>query len=480
MPNKSNYSSFLSRNRLPMLLAVLSFLLFYYFKLHFIINWDNFSYIQNIYAHLKNQLGLGRLGFIYFFIPIWELCSKFFKMPILKFYHVVMITNFIFLSLTVLLVYSVTKSITRNKLIALGSAIILTFSRDFIGLAGNVFTEPMMIFMIILSYFCYVVAINKKSLFYFYLSAFIFGYAFEVKEVALFSILFFPAFLLTRREPKYFSVKNYLLFILIFFVTALIMPCYFYFKEGNNYIHDIIRSASWNKLILSNWQQVYDVMKYGFGILLFPLAGFIILLLRRKFTKLLIIFTLFTPSIIFSFYGCRDKRYFVFAYISLSILTAYCFFYIIQYAKLILRFSKKHSILYFSILLICLASWNFAHFYRPLIEDKEYSRYLQGYGLKLLSSFPENTVFIIGDRSALMGHYYIPLTKSRKDLIWSGWDWPGKRLGEVVERYLSNGKKIIIDLDGFRWYRHEKQDLMKLISSYRTKKAACNFIELYK
>ena len=92
-----------------------------------------------------------------------------------------------------------------------------------------------------------------------------------------------------------------------------------------------------------------------------------------------------------------------------------------------------------------------------------------------------NSLFIIGDRSALMGQYYIPFTKSRKKLIWSGWSWPRKELGKVVERDFSRGKRIIIDLGGFqRSYQDEKQDLMKLISSYRTKEAACNFIELYK
>ena len=480
--SKSNYSNFLSHNRLAILLAIFSFLLFYYFKLDFIINWDSFSCIQNIRTHSRGFLGLGRLGFIYFFIPIWELCSKFFKMSILEFYKVIIATNLIFSFLTVVLVYLVTKRIARNKLIALASAITLIFSRAFIRLAGNTLIEPMMIFMIILSYFCYVAAINKKNLFYFYLSAFIFGYAFEVKEVAVLSILFFPAFLLTRSESKYFSIKNHLLFILIFLVAAFIIPFCFYLKDGSTYIHDTIYVVSQNKFNFSHLKDVYIIMKYGFGVLLFPVVGFIILLVRKEFSKLLVIFALFAPSIIFSFYGCRDYRYFVFGYISLSILTAYCLFYIIEYSKLILRFSNKNLSLYFSILLICLALYNFTNFYRPLIRDKEYSRYSQDYGLRLLNGFPENTVFIIGICSALMGHYYIPLTKSKKDLIWSGWSWPHKRLGKVVEHYLSCRKRVIIDLDKFQHQslQNEKQDLIKLMALYKTKEVGTGLVELYK
>ena len=472
--------NFLSENQLEILLVIFSFLLFYYFRLDFIREWDTFGYIQNIYYHSRSGLDLGRPGFIYFFIPIWELCSKFFKMPILEFYHVVLVADLIFSSLTIPLVYLITKRITRNKLIALASAIILIFSKDFIRFAGDTLIEPMMIFVIVLSYFLYVKSIDKKSLFYFYLSAFIFGYAFEVKEVALFSIFFFPALLLTRSESKYFSVKNHLFFILIFLVTALIMPVYFYAREGNRYIRDILLTSSWNKLNFSNWQQVYDIMKCGFGILLFPLIGFIVLLLRSKFYKLLVIFTLFIPNIIFSFYGHRESRYFVLGYISLSILTAYCFFYIVQYSKFVLRLPNKHLSVYFYIILMCLALYNSIYFYQPLIANKEYAKSLRIHGLMLLNSFPENTVFIVGVYSALMGQYYIPLTRSRKQLIWSGWNWPHKRLEKVVGRYLSHGKRIIIDLDGFQWRQDEKQDVARLIASYKTKEAGNNLIELYK
>ena len=112
--------------------------------------------------------------------------------------------------------------------------------------------------------------------------------------------------------------------------------------------------------------------------------------------------------------------------------------------------------------------------------ENEYSRYLQGYGLRLLNDFPENTVFIIGNRSALMGQYYIPLTGSKKYLIWSGWKWPRKRLVKTVEYHFSRNKRIIIDLEGFRLYPVEMQDVMNLIYLYKTKDAGNNLIELYK
>jgi len=422
---------------------------------------------------------MGRSGFIYFFVPIWELSRILFKTPPLERYHVVILVNLVFSSLTVWLVYSVTKKISRNTLIAYASAIILIFSKDFISLAGNTFTEPMMIFMIFLSYWCYLNAIDKKSISFFYLSAFLFGYAFEIKEAALLSILFFPALHFTRFRSKYFRAKNYFLFILIFIITGLMAPVYFYLIEGNNYVHHVIDVAEISKFNFADWQQTYTIMRHGFGILLFPLAGLIALLLRKKATESLILFSLIAPNIIFSIYGTRDERYFVFGYIALSVLTAYAFFYITQYARFILKIPPKYAFHCFSILLIILVAYNFAVFYRPLIKDNEYSKKLKSYGSQLIYNYPKNTVFILGEYSALMGGYYNPLSGSNNEVIWSGVTWPHKELSKVVAQYLSQRKMIIIDLDGFNgWWQYDKPDVLELMSLYKCKRVAGHFIEL--
>ncbi|MFH1876803.1 MAG: hypothetical protein ABH865_07910 [Candidatus Omnitrophota bacterium] len=79
-----------------------------------------------------------------------------------------------------------------------------------------------------------------------------------------------------------------------------------------------------------------------------------------------------------------------------------------------------------------------------------------------------------------MGHYYIPLTKSKKRLIWSGWRWPHENLGKIVDRHLSSGKEIIIDFDGFRYDPNKKKDIMNVMVMYKTKKLGSNLVQLYK
>jgi len=67
-----------------------------------------------------------------------------------------------------------------------------------------------------------------------------------------------------------------------------------------------------------------------------------------------------------------------------------------------------------------------------------------------------------------MGRYYLPLTSSNKKIIWSGAEWPHRELNKMVTQYLSQGKRIIIDMDGFqgRW-QYEKPDvIMEKVLAY--------------
>ena len=129
---------------------------------------------------------------------------------------------------------------------------------------------------------------------------------------------------------------------------------------------------------------------------------------------------------------------------------------------------------------MCLALYNSIYFYQPLIANKEYAKSLRIHGLMLLNSFPENTVFIVGNRSALMGQYYIPLTRSKKSLIWSGWSWLNNRLPKIVENHFSHNRRVIIDLEGFELFPDEKQELLNLMALYKTKDAGNGLIEMYK
>jgi 4-amino-4-deoxy-L-arabinose transferase-like glycosyltransferase len=468
---------FLLKHKYEILLTLFSFIVLYYFKKSFIVNWDGYEYIKDIYFHRRSVLLLGRLGYIYFFIPVWDILRIVFDFSILNFHHVVRLFNILFGSLIVAFLYLIIKKIFKNNLIALGSAFILLFSKDFIRYSVSINTEVMMIFFIILSFYFYVISFEKKNSIYLYFSAFLFGYAFEVREVALFSILFFLAFYFSKKDLKIFNLKNYILFLTIMFFASILGPLIFYFIEGDKYIGSILYHlnvdktlsiSSFNKfIILNKLIKAYDVIREGFGILLFAWLGFIILIFKKRYRELLIIFSLFLPIIILTFYGGQDQRYFIVGYLSLSVLTSISLFYLIRYLCMFSKIKKYKKHIYLIFLLIML-SFNFFNFYDDLINENDYSKHLEKYGLGLLNGYPDNVVFLIGWRSSLMGHYYIPLTGSKKKVIWSGWAWPGRNLNRRVENYLSQNKTIIIDLSHYNG--NERRDVESLMSIYKPKK----------
>jgi len=467
--------------RMALLLTIFSFLLFYYFKPDFMTDWDAIGYIKNISDHCRSGMGLGRVGFIYFYIPIWDACINLLKVPLLEAYHVVMFVNLCFSSLTIGIVYLLVGKVFRNKQVAFASAVVLIFSRAYISIAAQPLTEPMMIFLVMLSFFLFVLSTEKKNLLFFYLSAFIFGFAFEVKEAAMLSVLFFPAFIFTRKEADFLSLKEYLLFITIVLLTAFSMPLYFYLKDSVKYIHDIRYASSFDSFNFGDWQEIYYNLRAGFGILWLPLVGGLFLWLRKEFNKILIILSLVVPNVVFSLYGSRVARYFVLGYIPLAILSAYCFFYGIGYLRKLFNFSRIDFIRLFLCGVLILAVYNLNVFYRPMMKEIRDAENFKEHGLMLLNKFSNNTTYITGEHSTLMQHYYIPLTRSKKRVIACGWDWPKNNLGKVVERHLLKGRRVIIDLDGFRRiYFNEVRDVIKLMSMYKLKQLDANFIELYK
>jgi hypothetical protein len=108
---------------------------------------------------------------------------------------------------------------------------------------------------------------------------------------------------------------------------------------------------------------------------------------------------------------------------------------------------------------------------------------VQNYGLRLIKDFPNNTVFLIGYENALMDSYFIPLTGSNNIVLcWPGEDWPKNALNKIVTRYLSEGKRIIVDPDKYDvcWILADsRNELRKLIALHKIKHVYGTIYELY-
>ena len=102
---------------------------------------------------------------------------------------------------------------------------------------------------------------------------------------------------------------------------------------------------------------------------------------------------------------------------------------------------RKHIFLFLTLIVVIIRP---TLFYNEVVAEDEYSRNMEVRGRDFLTKFPEDTVFLIGKWSPMMVFYYIPFTGSRKEVISSGWSWPGKGLDRKVEEYIVQNKTIVI------------------------------------
>jgi hypothetical protein len=462
---------FFHKHKFKILLGVLAFILFYFYKKPFIIegsgslDWDAYGYIKDIYWNQISFLMWGRIGYIFFFSTVWKILNAF-NFPILEFHNAVRLFNIIFASFSIVFFYLTIKNIFKNKLIAIGSSLILLFSKDFINYSGRVYTESMMIFFIILSYYFFTKSFESKKSWHLYLSAALFGFAFEIRESALLSIFFFLVYYIYKRKDSTFTLKNYSVFCITMFITAMIGPFIIYLMQGQKYINQILYWSKFQKgtvvsyPIMLRLGHVYQNITDGFGFLVLPLLGMIILSFKHKYKELLIAISLIIPILIYTFYGNMLERFFIIGYLGLSLFTAITLFYIINY----LQFSRTLRKYAFIMLLIILLIVNFINFHSELKEEQKYALYVEQYGLHLLNDFPENTEYIIGARRQAL-NYFIDLTEPKPKKGTIGLGGTPDEFKEKIKKKLLENKTIVIDPNQF-YFPDETENVKKILNDY--------------
>jgi hypothetical protein len=438
-------------------LFFLSLSVFIYLKKDFVCGWDCFEYIKAMYLERHSSLFFGRMGYVYFFIPIWNFV-KIFGVSILDFHHFVRYTNILFASLTVVVFYLLVTKLFQDKIVGAGAALLLLFSKDFVAYATSIHTEIMMMCVLVVSFYFYVAAHEKKVNGLLYLSGFFFGYALSIRERAVFTAIFFFTYFLIGRNQQKFTFRNYCYFTIIIIATAGIGPLIVLLTQGMDYLRVGLYGTQFYTLHLTieDAQHVYRILRDGYGLLLISYLGFIFLVVEKQFRKLAYSLSLFLPVVILTFYGQAAPKYFVVGYFSLAMLEAYA----LKYITKALRFPH---ILY-ALGVLTLALMNVIDFVPEIQEDNEYCNSLETYGLRLLEIAPESSVFLVGKHSSLIGHYFIPLTQSSHSVVWSGWSWPGDNLTNVIRKFTKNNRTVIVDFATYSG--DERQDLINALHEF--------------
>ncbi|MBI1746515.1 MAG: glycosyltransferase family 39 protein [Acidobacteria bacterium] len=177
-------------SRYLFILGVVSWVLFYYFRTPFAGDWDSYDFIWQIVTHRHSNLGFGRVYFVAYNIPIWEVAQRLFQMPYTEAYKVIQLTTLCLSSGTLILYYFLLKRLLNTQAAWLGTIVLMT-SPYFVIYSGFIMTEIPMFFFLMLGLCFHLKGIEEGRLRFIVLGSAVIGIMTGVREN---SLVFIPLF----------------------------------------------------------------------------------------------------------------------------------------------------------------------------------------------------------------------------------------------------------------------------------------------
>lgn len=324
-----------------------------------------------------------------------------------------------------------------------------------------------MLLFLLLAYLLLIYALEQKNtsprLLLF--SALSFGIALSVREVAL---LAFPLYLIplvykiTKKEipPSWVFV-----FLLISGIVALVWPMSTFLIEGTDYLESLrphtptLRNPV--SLVVEKstfYTEFVEQLPYWF----LSIIGLTILCIQKKKKEIMYLAPFIATGILTLYIvSARFMRYHLISFIPVIILSAFAIYETLSYMmkKAVKRHQMMLTNIFFLGIVLLYCIFTLVSLYPQFNEYDRQSIDYQLYGQTLIEQNIYSFVFMVGSRSALLGHYYIPLTNSSHEVIWSGWKYP-EDLKEVIQEYTRQKKRVYID---FKYlFPHEKQHVYNL------------------
>jgi len=462
----SKVAGFFQNRKMEVCLFALSFLLLWGYMEPFMMEWDGYGYLRNIAEQRRSGLGLGRVGFIFPFAFIWGI-SRQFGVGAFDFHYIVSFFNILFSSTTVVVWYILAGRLFKDRGLALGSALIMMFTKGFIRTGSEILTEPLAMLLAYSSILVYSKALDEENAGLMAVSGLLFGYSLEVRESNMYMMLPFLVIYLEKEGPRGQAMKSLGLFTIALILAASIGPIAIYMNEGSRYTGTIKNWLTFNKSNIPHIWETLDTsikrLEAGFGPLLPPVLGLIYLMARGKHAERLILYSLLAPLLAFSLFGCLPLRYFVTSFPSLALLTAVFLSAIADLSAALMKLERRAKTLFFALVAIWIAL-NFVQSHAVLAEDIKASEKTEAYGLFLLNNFTEDTVFLVGGKTPMMKSYLVPLSGSKKIVIPN---WTGEKLPAVVEAYRAEGKTIVVQPGGYSGAEKEEVDALMRMHAFK-------------
>lgn len=463
-------------------LGLISFIFMFVIRYKGVWHWDDLTYLKNIYLGLPSELLLGRPGFMYPLIVIWHLVknlgtSFYFIEDLIRF------TNMIFLSAAYVYIFRILIALKFSKRFSFLTIVILLSEFSFSVVGSRVGDSALMYFCIAASYYYFLTAHETNNLKKLLLSAFLFGYAFLVREPALF---YFPFFVILiayfKSQKKLFSLKYYIGAAGTAFVAAVVPIVLMFLNDRKRFVANLLHSSINGYQVSSSglWENIVLLGEQQINFLLLPavICG-LILFFRRfgpKYTGGILICCLLPLAITFVVSN-RDFLYEARLFFGLFFLNSFCIAFLIEAVATRVSDSRVKIVVLAALVGVAtiISFTRFIPRYRSELAELSTS---ENYYEKIKPLLGRQVTLIIGRET-----YYV-LYRGMADgvppsIISPGWSWPTGSLVEVVNALLGRKMTVIYDPNSRDYMSAKRQkDLDEMTATFSLNETTNGFMQV--
>lgn len=441
--------------------------------------WDDFSYLSDILNGRHINILLGRTGYAFLFGALWKLQLAL-GIPGLTLDVLIRNFNILFLALSYSLIFRILIYFKISIKTAVLTILLLIAELSFSVVSSRVTDSALMYFSVLASYYAFLIAHERKSLKLLFTSAGLFGYAFLVRESALFFFWFFGiAIAYFQSRDLRFQRKKYLESFLVFLFIAISGPLFLVFNYQDTFVRQF-------KLSLLNGSFTDSL----------NIVGRLLLLCQSQINLITVV-----PAILgFIIFLRKAERFWLISFLLICLAPVFITISVVNGDALIeprlylglfltLAFFQANAVVYLSnffkgrikyILQIVIAAilfgLSFERYWEQYQAEKKKAEQYNEYYSELKPFLVNEVVLILGSESAVvkyraMSDGFNPVSIS------PGWSWPKGKLNQVIEDNLEVGRKVIYDPRSSAYRRvAREEDLKKMTERFQLQDIGSGFV----
>lgn len=202
--------------------------------------------------------------------------------------------------------------------------------------------------------------------------------------------------------------------------------------------------------------------------------------LRKKKLHLLLItdILIVAPFILIILFVTGERRFFIPLWLAVTYFASWGGYLIFTKISDLSGISQRISkIIFISSAIVYISIIIYQNYFNYILSDNIRSNSYKKYAQLLLQYFPEKAVFLVGDKSWLVGNYLIPLSKTQWKIIGSGWSWEGvENTVKRVKAALNNGEIVFVDVEEYGSW--EYKDILQIIQYFQTTQYISNIYRM--